>query len=141
VKNQQTGEKDDGGHFDPKLVLIVDDIALNRTLLAELVSIAGYRVIEAADGREALEKIKLFGPALVLMDIEMPVMSGIAAVQELRRNPLYRSLPVIAITALASAEARRTALDAGFNAYIIKPCSAKDIIDATHRLGGATEEE
>ena len=110
------------------LVLVVDDLALNRLVLIEIITAAGYRTLEAADGSEALRKIKAFDPALVLMDIEMPIMDGITAVRELRKDTRYRDLPVIAVTGLSSEAARRNALAAGFSAYIIKPCSAKDIL-------------
>jgi CheY-like chemotaxis protein len=141
VERQHGGSNDRTQHADAPLALVVDDVALNRTLLAELISIAGYRVIEAADGRQALEKIELFHPDLVFMDIEMPVMTGIAAVRELRKNSLYRSLPVIAVSALSSEAARRSAIEAGFSAYIIKPCSAKDLINVARQLSGGTDRD
>jgi two-component system sensor histidine kinase/response regulator len=108
--------------LDGARVLLVEDHPLNQELACELLRRVGIVVVVAKDGREALEKLANEGPFDgVLMDCQMPVMDGYTATRELRRNPAWRKLPVIAMTASALAEDRDRALASGMNAHITKP--------------------
>ena len=103
-------------------VLLVEDHPLNQQLACELLRRAGIEVTVAKDGREALDRLASDGPFDgVLMDCQMPVMDGYTATRELRRNPLWQRLPVIAMTASALTEDRERALASGMNAHITKP--------------------
>jgi PAS domain S-box-containing protein len=103
-------------------VLLVEDHPLNQQLACELLRRAGVEVEVANDGREALARLADDGPFDgVLMDCQMPVMDGYTATRELRRNPAWQRLPVIAMTASALAEDRERALASGMNAHITKP--------------------
>jgi PAS domain S-box-containing protein len=103
-------------------ILLVEDHPLNRELACELLRRAGMRVETADNGEEALQQLAQAGPFdAVLMDCQMPVMDGYTATRELRANPSWRSLPVIAMTASALAEDRDRALASGMNAHITKP--------------------
>jgi CheY-like chemotaxis protein len=133
VSRQPQSTQQNGGVSSP-VILVVDDVALNRAVLVEILSVAGYRVVQSSNGRDALEQIRLFHPVLVLMDIEMPVMDGLAAVRELRQNPEFRDLPVVAVTARTAEQDRKAALEAGFSAYILKPCALSDLLEAMGEL-------
>jgi two-component system sensor histidine kinase/response regulator len=105
-----------------KRVLLVEDHPLNQQLACELLRRAGIDVVVARDGSEALDKLASEPPFDgVLMDCQMPVMDGYTATRELRRNPAWQRLPVIAMTASALAEDRDRALASGMNAHLTKP--------------------
>jgi two-component system cell cycle response regulator DivK len=104
-----------------KTILVAEDDPAGRELLREILEAFGYRVVEAANGREALQKIAEVQPALALMDIQMPVMDGFAAIRELRGDPRFAALPVVALTAYAMRGDRERVLRSGFTAYLSKP--------------------
>lgn len=113
---------------ETSLILVVDDVSVNRAILANYLRTHNYRVAEACDGRDALEKIDLLRPDLVLLDIQMPIMDGIAVVRELRKDVRFRTIPVIAVTALATQADREAALEAGFDSYLTKPVACKAVL-------------
>jgi CheY-like chemotaxis protein len=106
-----------------KRILIVDDRATSRELLHTVLEKQGYAVIEAGDGEEALRKTRTENPDLILLDLQMPVRNGYEVLAELRSDPRYAALPIIAITASAMQGDREKALAAGFTAYVTKPLS------------------
>lgn len=105
----------------PRIILIAEDDAASRELLAEILANLGYQVVQASDGGEALQKIEEADPELILLDIQMPVLDGIAVLWRLRGNPRFRDRPVIAVTAYAMRGDREQTLRAGFDGYISKP--------------------
>ncbi len=102
-------------------LLIAEDDSASRELLRETLESQGYQVVAAEDGQQALDKIEAEIPDLVLLDIQMPKLDGLAVVRRLRQNPRLSSLPVIAVTAYAMRGDREKALDAGFDTYLTKP--------------------
>ena len=103
-------------------ILLVEDHPLNQELASELLRRADMEVVVAENGQEALQLLATAGPFDgVLMDCQMPVMDGYTATRELRANPDWQALPVIAMTASALAEDRERALASGMNAHITKP--------------------
>lgn len=106
-------------------VLIVDDNADTRVVVRWMLERWGCRVVEAADGREALEKTVEHRPDLVVMDLSMPVADGYEAVRAIRGREEFSSLPVIAVTAFDRAVARDEAEAAGFDHYLSKPIDFK----------------
>jgi PAS domain S-box-containing protein len=104
-----------------KRVLVADDNPAGRELVRE--SLADYvsSIIEASDGREALDKIREMHPDLVLLDIQMPEMDGYAVLREIRSDPALQGLRVVALTAFAMQGDRERALEAGFDDYLTKP--------------------
>jgi two-component system, cell cycle response regulator DivK len=104
-----------------KRVLVADDNPVSRELIREILESDDCEVIEAGDGREALEKVREHRPDLALLDIQMPVMDGNAVVREIRADPQLSMLPVVALTAYAMQGDREKALALGFNSYITKP--------------------
>src|ERR1039458_2444462 len=87
-------------------ILVAEDNAVNREMLRELLETRAYTVVEACDGEEALRMIEQTQPYLLLLDIGMPVLDGFAVVRKIRENPLFASLPVVAVTAYARSEER-----------------------------------
>jgi CheY-like chemotaxis protein len=109
---------------DDTRVLLVEDNLVNQQIAVELIAAQGITVDVAATGHQALEKLMLAGPAgyqLVLMDLEMPQLDGHAATVELRRDPRFDQVPVIAMTAHALAEIRERCLREGMQDYLTKP--------------------
>jgi CheY-like chemotaxis protein len=103
-----------------KTVLIVEDYADTRMMMAFLVEAYGYRVIEASDGSEAVEQVKQYLPDLILMDLMMPVMDGLTATQLIRKIDGLRKIPIIAVTAYDNSFHQK-AIEAGCDAVIAKP--------------------
>jgi len=93
-----------------KKILVADDNAVSRELIREILETDDYEVIEAGDGREALEKIREHQPDLALLDIQMPVLNGNAVIHQIRADPRFSGLPVAALTAFAMQGDREKAL-------------------------------
>jgi PAS domain S-box-containing protein len=109
-------------HVGPrKRVLVADDNPAGRDLVRESLAEHVSAIIEAADGREALAKIRETHPDLVLLDIQMPEMDGYAVVREIRADPALQGIRVVALTAFAMQGDRERAIEAGFDDYITKP--------------------
>lgn len=102
-------------------ILVVDDVAANRNMLKDMLSPLGFDVILAEDGVDALVQVKDDRPHLILMDVVMPVMDGLTAIEHLRRDHTRASLPVIALSANASLADRDRALASGADAFLPKP--------------------
>ncbi len=106
-----------------KRVLVADDNPAGRELVREGLADHASSIIEAADGREALQKIREMLPDLVLLDIQMPEMDGYEVLREIRSDPALQGLRVVALTAFAMQGDRERALEAGFDDYLTKPVS------------------
>jgi CheY-like chemotaxis protein len=115
-------------------ILIVEDNLPSRELLREFIQNWGYEVIEASDGREALQKITEMAPDLVLCDIQMPELDGFAVIQSLRQDARFIKLPVIALTAFAMKGDKETTLAAGFDGYQSKPIDQDALHSEIKRL-------
>ena len=104
-----------------KCILIVEDQADNRHILRDLFANAGYELIEAENGEEALTALTARRPDLILMDIQLPVIDGYEATRRIRLNPELKSIPIIAVTSYALAGDEAKALAAGCTAYPFRP--------------------
>ena len=102
-------------------VLVVDDNEANLRLIQAVLKTRGYHLLEARSGAAALEALSGPRPALVLMDVQMPGLSGIDVARAIRAMPTMADLPLIAITAMAMKGDREAILAAGFNDYLAKP--------------------
>jgi CheY-like chemotaxis protein len=114
-------------------VLIAEDNPTNRELLRELLEIRGFRVTEACNGQEALALIERATPDILLLDIGMPIMDGFAVIREIRDNPRFTSLPVVAITAYAMQGDSEKILQSGFDGYLSKPINAQLLAEELNR--------
>ena len=117
-----------------KRILIIEDKASSRELLRTVLEHQGYAVIEAADGDEGLLKARAEAPDLILLDLQMPIRTGYEVLTELRREPRFQSLPIIAVTASAMQGDREKALAAGFNGYLTKPLPLSNLRSEIQRL-------
>jgi CheY-like chemotaxis protein len=115
-------------------ILIVDDKATSRELLRTVLEKQGYVVTEAADGEEALQRVRAESPHLILLDLQMPVRNGYEVLRELRQDTRFAALPIIALTASAMQGDRERALAAGFTAYLAKPVMLSELRDEVRRL-------
>lgn len=120
----------------PASILIAEDYDDNRELLRLMLESAGHRVRETRDGRELVEAALSESFDLVLVDLSMPVLDGWAALAALRADERTRSLPCVAVTAFAAERDRRSALEAGFDAYVSKPYRSRDILGVIEGLLG-----
>jgi PAS domain S-box-containing protein len=117
-----------------KICLLVEDNVTNRITLSDFLSGKGYQVIEAENGIEALNKAREFRPDVILMDIQMPVLDGLMAIQHLRQDDRFTATPVIALTALAMQGDRERCLAAGASDYMPKPVSMAELVNTMERL-------
>ena len=106
-------------------ILVVEDNPLNLKLVREVLSFAGYDVIEAKSGEEGLRAAKETPPDLVLMDLQLPGIDGTETLHRLRKDTLGPDVPIVAVTAFAMAEDKERATRAGFDGYIEKPISVR----------------
>ncbi len=110
-----------------KKILIVEDNPQNMRLIEMALSAESYTLLEATNGEEALEVVKKERPDLIIMDIQLPKMSGLEVTRKLREIPEFSRTPIIAVTAYAMKGDKEKALDAGCNAYLSKPIRARDL--------------
>lgn len=123
------------GYAGPRrVVLVVDDMAENRTVAGAMLAPLGFEIIEATNGREALEQARLHNPELILMDLVMPGMGGLDATRELRNSPGFEELPIIAVSASASGNDEHASLMAGMNAFLPKPVEYDRLLAVIARL-------
>lgn len=104
-----------------KKILVVEDDPDNRRIVAKVLAVEGYNVVEAMDGLEALSKVKAENPDLILMDLALPNMDGWEATRQLKADPLTRAIPVVALTAVAMRGDEERARAAGCDDYLSKP--------------------
>lgn len=102
-------------------ILYVEDNRENRNLMRRILEAEGYAVTEAANAREALERLQTQNLDLILMDINMPDMDGYTLTAEIRANPNYANIPIVAVTANVMRGDRERSLEAGCDGYIQKP--------------------
>ncbi len=109
-------------------ILVVEDQADNRQILRDLLGNAGFDLMEAENGEDALAAVAKQRPDLILMDIQLPMMDGYEATRHIRANPEMREVPIIAVTSYALAGDDAKALAAGCNAYVTKPYSPRALL-------------
>jgi two-component system, chemotaxis family, chemotaxis protein CheY len=117
-----------------KKVLIVDDSSSVRTVARMALRERGYEVIEACNGKEALEKLDSERCHLVISDVNMPTMDGITLLKEIKRHPNYKFTPVIMLTTEAGEDKKQEGRAAGAKAWITKPFQPQLLVDAVSKL-------
>ena len=117
-----------------KTILYVEDNELNRKIVRDLLRRTSYRLIEAPDGESGMAVAREQHPDLILMDIQLPKVSGIEATRTLRGEPATADTPIIAITSFALGGDEQRAKDAGASAYLAKPYSPFDLLTMIRKL-------
>lgn len=115
-------------------ILVVDDVAQNRALLADFLAVAGFDLETAEDVSQCIDRARTFRPDLIVMDSVMPGMSGLEATTLLRQDPAFAHLPIIAVSATATDEHRQKCLAAGANECLSKPIRLADLAQAIEQL-------
>jgi two-component system cell cycle response regulator DivK len=104
-----------------RLILIVEDNELNMRLLNDVLEAHGYAILKTGNGEEAIELARRERPDVILMDIQLPDISGLEATRRLKEDPATRNIPVIAVTAFAMSGDEKRIRDSGADAYVPKP--------------------
>ena len=115
-------------------ILVVDDVAKNVKLLADVLVVKGYRVSTAASGEEALERVAADPPDLILLDVMMPGLSGYDVTRQLRADPQHAVLPIVLVTALDPAKERVNGLEAGADDFLSKPINQAELMARVRSL-------
>lgn len=112
---------------EPPTVLLVEDTEDNRFMMRRLLEMTGYRVVEAMNGEEAVKLAKSELPQIILMDLSLPVIDGLAATRLIRKLPKLESIPIIAVSAHDTSDFQSEAIQAGCNSYVTKPIDFNEL--------------
>ena len=110
-------------------VLLVEDTEDNRFMMRRLLEMTGYRVIEATNGEDAVSLAKAERPNLILMDLSLPVIDGLAATRLIREVPTLQATPIVAVSAHDTSDFQSEAIEAGCNSYVTKPIDFNELED------------
>jgi two-component system cell cycle response regulator DivK len=116
------------------IVLVVDDFADNREMYSEYLAFSGYEVIEARNGKEAIDAAQERLPDIIIMDLSLPVMDGWEATRRLKADERTRRIPVVALTGHALAGHSKGAREAGCDSFLAKPCLPDQLVAEIRRM-------
>ena len=115
-------------------ILYIEDHPAQRDIMAQMLELSGYEVAVACDGIDGVEQASSWAPDLILMDLRMPRMDGFEAIRELRKDPEATDIPIIAISAWASAKHKERAIDAGADEHFTKPVDLSRLLETINQL-------
>ncbi len=115
-------------------ILLVEDTEDNRQMMKNLLEMSGFQVVEATNGREAVEVASRVKPEIILMDLSLPFIDGLAATRQIRSLPGLSEVPIVAVSAHDTADFHSHALEAGCNAYITKPIDFPELEETVNSL-------
>jgi len=121
-------------HNDAVTVLLVEDTEDNRHMMKRLLEMSGYRVVEAINGKEAVEVASQARPRIILMDLSLPMIDGLAATRRIRTLPGLSKVPIVAVSAHDTADFHSEALAAGCDAYLTKPIDYLELEGVVNHL-------
>jgi CheY-like chemotaxis protein len=125
-----------------RLALVAEDSDLTRSLVAATLARGGFRVVEAVDGKDALERMRAARPDVLVTDLEMPAMDGIELIRRVRAEPSLASVPVLVFSTRGTPTSKREAAEAGANAYVVKrEFEEAALLEAVRRLLPAAPED
>lgn len=116
------------------VILIVDDEEMTRHLLSHILSRAGYKVIEAGNGQEALQQLVTMLPDLIIMDVLMPHLDGFSTIRQIRADPRTIHVPVIFLSSRADVSAEHEGFAAGAQRYLVKPIGLTELVNHVQEL-------
>jgi two-component system cell cycle response regulator DivK len=122
-----------------KRVLVVEDNELNLKLFCDLLRAHGYDAEPVRDAREAIDRATLLAPDIVILDIQMPHITGLELIEAIRRDVILRRTPVMAVTAYAGKGDEERIREAGADAYVAKPISLMKFVETVGTLGALAE--
>ena len=117
-----------------ELILIVEDNPQSLKLVRDILQVKGYQTLETETGEEGVRLARERHPALILMDIQLPGINGIEALQRLRADPVTSAIPVIAVTASVMTQDRTRIMAAGFNGFQSKPISVNQLLATVREI-------
>jgi CheY-like chemotaxis protein len=117
-----------------RTVMIVEDFEDNRFMMRRLLEMSGYEVLEAVNGEEAVQMAAKAHPSLILMDLSLPLLDGLAATRRIRQYPDLREVPIVAVSAHDTADFHADALAAGCNDYVTKPIDFDQLEELLKKL-------
>ncbi len=115
-------------------ILVVEDNQANRRLFEDIMHFAGYQVLIAKNGKEGIEKARAEKPALILMDIQIPLMDGYEAARVIRNDPVTSAIKIVAVTSLAMKGDRERILGTVFDAYMSKPVDTRALVRLVNEM-------
>jgi two-component system cell cycle response regulator DivK len=121
-----------------RLILIVEDNELNMRLLNDVLEVHGYAILKTGTGEEAIDLARREQPDVILMDIQLPDISGLEATRRLKEDPATQGIPVIAVTAFAMSGDERKIRDSGCDAYVSKPIMLQPFLALLERYAHGT---
>jgi DNA-binding response OmpR family regulator len=127
---------DDRDPLDAGTILIVDDDRVTRTVVASILNMESYHVIEAQDGKEALDKAKQSKPGLMVLDVNMPRLDGFTVCRELRADPELAGMRVLILSGRGKRADAELARQMGADAYLTKPFSSVGLVEVVRQLAG-----
>lgn len=134
LERQQMTPEEKRRRASEKTILIVEDNELNMKLFHDLIQAHGYNILQTKDGMEALKLAREHRPNLILMDIQLPEVSGLEVTKWLKEDDELRPIPVIAVTAFAMKGDEEKILDGGCEAYIPKPISVSNFLATVQKF-------
>jgi len=115
-------------------ILVIEDDPTDRKLFSVVLGTGGHRVLEQASAEAALENVKAGRPEVILLDLNLPGMNGLALARQLKADPDTRAIPLVAVTAAPELFSREAALAAGCDAFILKPIDTRKLPEAVATL-------
>jgi DNA-binding response OmpR family regulator len=116
------------------LILLVDDEPNLRELLRQMLELGGFDVVEAEDGLEALEKLEVVAPDVMILDVMMPNLDGVSLCKKLRAGTAFAGLPIIMVSGKTQHKAVQEGLAAGANQYLCKPITVQELLQSVRSL-------
>ncbi len=117
-----------------KKILLVEDNEFNRKIVRDLLSRQPYDLLEAQDGEAGVEAARRELPDLIIMDVQLPKISGLDATRRIRAEPAIAKIPIIVVTSFALSGDDKKAMDAGASAYLAKPYSPRQLLEAIRKM-------
>lgn len=116
------------------LIMLVDDEPNLRELLRQMLELGGFDVVEAEDGLEALEKLEVVAPDVMILDVMMPNLDGVSLCKKLRAGTAFAGLPIIMVSGKTQHKAVKEGLAAGANQYLCKPITVQELLQSVRSL-------